>query len=140
MNESIPTLLGKKVLIVEDDTFLHTLLSDKLTELRTQGLEVFPTMNAAEALETARKEHPDLILLDIAIPGQNGFEVLEELRKEDTFKKTPAIFLTNMAQDSDKKRAGELGAVGYFVKANTPLEEISGEIRRILSDAPSQSI
>ncbi len=140
MTETDSNLSGKKVLIVEDDVFLHDLLSDKLSELRALGVEIFATTNATEALAEARKSHPDLILLDIAMPGQNGFEVLEELRKEDTFKKTPAIFLTNMAQDSDKKRAGELGAVGYFVKANTPLEEISGEIRRILSDAPSQSI
>lgn len=128
----LSALAGKKVLIVEDDEFLHTLLADKMAQLRESGVQVFATMNAEEALKTAREVVPDIMLFDIAMPGRNGFEVLAELRQDDRFKKTPVMFLTNMSQDSDKKRAEELGAVRYLVKADFSLDRITEEIMTVL--------
>lgn len=127
-----PTLQGKKVLIVEDDTFLHTLLADKLAQLREQGVEVFTALDAEEALATAREHVPDLMMFDVAMPGKNGFELIEELRKDERFQKTPTIILSNLSQDSDKKRAADLGVNLYLVKADFSLDEISDTIKKLL--------
>ena len=127
------SLKGKKVLIVEDDTFLHTLLADKLSQLREQGMEIFTALNADEALTIAKTSIPDLIMLDVAMPGKNGFELLGELRQDDRFKKTPIIILSNLSQEEDKKRAQDLGVNSYLVKADFSLDEISSEITRLIS-------
>lgn len=132
MAESAGALAGKKVLIVEDDTLLHGLIADKMTELRAQGIEVYPVLNAEEALKTAREVHPDLFLLDIALPGRNGFEILQELRQEDAFKTTPVIILSNMNSEQDHARAKELGVASYLVKADFSLNDISKEILKYL--------
>ncbi len=126
------TLSGKKVLIVEDDTFLHTLLADKLARLREQGVEIFTALNAEEALKTARESTPDLMMLDVAMPGKNGFEVIEELRQDERFKKTSIIILSNLSQESDKKRAQDLGVDSYLVKADFSLDEITNEITKLI--------
>ena len=130
-------LKGKKIVIVEDDTLLHNLLADKMVKLRESGVEVYPTLNAEEALKTAREVNPDLILLDIAMPSRNGFEIIEELRKEDRFKKTLVIILSNMNKDSDKARAKELGISEYLVKADFSLEDISKVITKALQGIKS---
>ena len=126
------TLSGKKVLIVEDDTFLHTLLADKLAHLREQGVEIFTALNAEEALKIARESTPDLMMLDVAMPGKNGFEVIEELREDERFKKTPIIILSNISQESDEKRAQDLGVDAYLVKADFSLDEITNEITKLI--------
>lgn len=126
-------LKDKKIIIVEDDTFLHTLLSSKLKQLREQGVEVFPTLNAESAYETAKKHHPDVILLDLAMPGKHGLDFLADLRKEEAFKATPVIILSNMSGDEDRRRAAELGVVGYFVKADFALDELVEQIAEVLN-------
>lgn len=123
---------GKKVLIVEDDPLLHTLLTEKLAELRAKGLEMFPTMNGEEGLAKAREVKPDLVLLDLVLPGMSGFEFLEKLRAEPGVEKTPVVILSNLSDDSDKERAKSLGVVAYLVKANFSLSEISAAIEEIL--------
>ncbi|MDP3646436.1 MAG: response regulator [bacterium] len=132
MTEADKSFAGKKVLIVEDDTFLHGLIANKMTELLEQGIEVFPVLDAKEALKTAHEVHPDLLLLDIALPDKNGFTFLEELRKEDAFKTMPVIVLSNLDSDEDHTRAKELGVTSYLVKADFPLSEISKEILKHL--------
>jgi len=125
-------LQDKKILIVEDDTFLHTLLSAKLKQLRDKGVEVFPTLNAASAYETAKKNKPDVMLLDLAMPGKHGLDFLAELRQEEEFKDLPVIILSNMSGDEDRRRAAELGVVGYFVKADFALDELVEKISGVL--------
>ena len=117
-------LAGKKILIVEDDAFLHNLLADKLELLRKNGIEVFPTFSGKEALEKAKEVRPDIVLLDVVLPGMNGFEVLEALRKDPDLKNVSVIILSNLNQDKDKQRAKELGVTDYMVKANFMLEEL----------------
>ena len=126
-------LAGKKILIVEDDAFLHNLLADKLEQLRKNGIEVYPTFSGKEALEKAKEVHPDVVLLDVVLPGMNGFEVLEALRKDPELKDVSVIILSNLNQDKDKQRAKELGVTDYMVKANFMLEELVERITTILS-------
>jgi len=125
-------LTGKKILIVEDDAFLHNLLADKLEQLRKNGIEVYPTFSGKEALEKAKEVHPDVVLLDVVLPGMNGFEVLEALRKDPELKDVSVIILSNLNQDKDKQRAKELGVTDYMVKANFMLEELVERIVTIL--------
>src|SRR3990167_4645875 len=126
--------MGKKILIVEDDPLLHNLLSDKMAQLREKGIEVYPTMNAEEGLAKAREVIPDLVMLDIVLPGMTGFEFLEQLRKEAGLEKTPVVVLSNLSDDSDKARAKSLGVIAYLVKADFSLGEISSAIEELLQD------
>jgi DNA-binding response OmpR family regulator len=120
------------VMVIEDDPLLHTLLADKMKELREKGVEVYPVMNAEEGLQTAEKEKPDLILLDLVLPNMTGFEFLELLRKKPGLEQTPVVILSNLSADSDKERAKSLGAIAYFVKANFSLSEISAAVEELL--------
>jgi len=127
-------LKGKKVLIVEDDVLLRRLLFDRLARLREKGIEVLPTANAEEGLEKARAEKPDIVLLDLVLPGVNGFDFLERLRKDDELKGTTVAILSNLSDESDKARARSLGAVAYFVKADFSLGEISDAVEELLGN------
>jgi len=134
MTAETAILLGKKVLIVEDDPLLHSLLSDKMEQLRQKGLEVYPTVNAEEGLAKAKEVKPNLIMLDLVLPGMTGFEFLEKLRAEAGLEKTPVVVLSNLSDDSDKARAKSLGVVAYLVKADFSLGEISSAIEELLQD------
>lgn len=124
--------MGKKVILIEDDPLLHSLLADKMAQLREKGVEVLPVMRAEEGLEEAKKTHPDLILLDLILPTMNGFDFLERLRKEPGLEKTPVVVLSNLSADADKERARSLGVIAYMVKADFSLSEISAAIESIL--------
>ena len=121
-------LKGKKVMIVEDDTLLHNLLSMRLAELRSEGIEVFPTFNGAQALKVASEQHPDLVLLDIMLPEMTGFEFLEKMRQDPALKDTPVVILSNLSGDQDKDKAKALGVREFFVKADFSLDDISSKI------------
>jgi DNA-binding response OmpR family regulator len=107
---------GKKVLIVEDERPLSHALELKFTH---EGYEVVIATDGAEALKIANTTKFEVILLDLIMPNMDGFTFMEKLKK-----KSPIIILSNLGQDEDKERAKELGAIGYFVKSNTPITEI----------------
>ena len=125
-----PALSGKKILIVEDDRFLHSLLSDKL---KKSGVQVISAFDVETGLEEAAKSSPDLILLDIILPGVDGFSVLEKLKADDSLKKIPVIILSNLGQEEEIKRGTELGAVEFLIKANFTLDEIIEKLSSVLS-------
>jgi len=120
-----------KVLIAEDDVFLRDLLSQKLSK---EAFSVFYANNGAEAVELAKKEIPDVILLDIIMPGMNGFEALEKIKADDTTKHIPTVFLSNLGQEEDIRRGQELGAIEFLVKANYSLDAIVKKIQEIATD------
>lgn len=125
-------LSGKKVLILEDDSFLHTLLANKMADLRKQGAEIFSALNAHDALRWMQASTPDVILLDLIMPEMNGFDFLESIRADDRFKKTQVVVLSNLNQDSDKKRARDLGVDHYYVKADFSLDDVMKVIVMLL--------
>ena len=130
-------LKNKKVLIVEDDKFLRYLLAIKLEQLKGQGVQVFPTGDTDEALETARKVNPDVIFLDIVMPGKNGYEFLKELREEIQFKETPVIILSNLTNQDNNERAKGLNVSAYLVKADFALNDLVQKVSDILENAQS---
>ena len=121
-----------KVLLVEDDQFLASLLRNRL--LREQ-FEVVSAEDGAKALEVLKTTKPDLMLLDIILPGKSGFEVLEELRADPRFQGKnafPVIIISNLGQESDLDRSRELGAVDYFVKARSSIDEIAKRVKEVI--------
>ena len=119
----------KKVLIVEDDPSVIQMYSMKFKE---GGHEVLQATTGVEGLDLARKEKPDLILLDIIIPQFDGFAVLEKLREDVSTKNIPVILLTNLSQDTDQKRGKELGAKEYLVKAHLTPSEVFKKVEKYI--------
>lgn len=119
-----------KILIVEDDKFLSELISTKLAK---EGYEVSIALDGETGLDKAIKEKPDIVLLDILLPGISGFEVLEKLKKHEdaAVKNIPVLILSNFGQESKVQQGLSLGAVDYLVKANFTTGEIVEKIRSI---------
>lgn len=116
----------QKILIVEDETRISTLL--KMYLIR-ESFDVEIVDNGNDGLARALENNFDLIILDLFIPGKNGFQLLEELRK---VKQTPVIMVTAQSQEHDLKRGMELGANEYIQKPFSPGEVVL-KIKKILA-------
>lgn len=122
--------MDKKILIVEDDSFLQGLASSKLEK---EGFTVFGAGNSDEAAKILDSETPDLILLDLVLPGTDGFGILKKIREGIKTKDTPVIVFSNLSDDEDIKKAKDSGATDYMVKSNFTLDELSDRIKELLS-------
>jgi len=124
-------ILGIKVLLVEDDKFLSDICSKKLVK---EGYTVYLATDGLMAIEAANEALPDIILLDIILPTMDGFQILNEIRSSDKpeLKKAPVIMLSNLGQDDDIKKAMEIGANDYLVKAHFTTDEIAAKIKTLL--------
>lgn len=111
----------KKIFIIEDEQSLRDILVMRLKEA---GFEIEIAVDGAEALEKLKTITPDVILLDIILPKIDGFAVLGKIKENLRIKDIPVIVLSNLGQDTDIKRAFELGAADYFIKAQHSLLEI----------------
>ena len=103
--------MAKRILVVDDETSIVDILR---FNLQREGYEVLAAYDGTEGLEKARSQAPDLILLDVMLPGMDGFHVCEELRKTDRL--TPIIMLTAREEERDRVMGLELGADDYVVK------------------------
>lgn len=108
-----------KILHVEDDPDIREIAQMALEVVG--GLEVVQCASGAEALEAAPSSAPDLILLDVMMPGMSGDETLLALRKMPQFADTPAIFMTAKAQQSEVERLKDLGAKAVITKPFDPM-------------------
>ena len=118
-----------KIALIEDEKFLLGAMRDKL---QREGFEVYTATNGNLGLEVIKKEKPDLVLLDLIMPVKSGFEVLEDLQKENGLKKIPVIILSNLGQESDIQKGKELGAVDYLIKADFKMKEVIAKVREHL--------
>jgi len=118
--------MEKKVLIVEDDPGILVNLKD---EFESFGCTVFSAEDGVKGLTLAREKKPDLIILDLMLPGKDGYEVCRELRSEGS--KTPIIMLTARTQEIDKVLGLELGADDYVTKPFS-LSELIARVRAAL--------
>ncbi len=123
------------VLVAEDDEISATIL---LHRLEKEGLEVVRFDNGQDAYASAMDEVPVLVILDVKMPGLDGFEVLERLRKDHRFSSIPVIMLTSMGQEADIVRAFRMGADDYILKPFSPTE-LSARVRRLLTRGRSAS-
>ncbi len=119
----------KKILIIEDEPFIVTLLAD---HLKKAGLILDLAQDAETGLEKTRAQHPDLVLLDLILPGMTGFDFLEKKRLEDSIANIPVLVLSNLGQKDEVDRARALGAVDFMVKAHFDLEEITTKVVGLL--------
>ncbi len=120
---------NKKVFIVEDDEFLRSLTAKRLEQ---EGYEVAVAIDGESALTKITKEEPDILLLDLLLPGKNGFEVLAGLRENDSTKKLPVIVFSNLGQKEDIEKAQSLGVKDFLIKANFTLDDVVVKIGEIL--------
>lgn len=119
----------KNILLVEDEQALQKIYSNKL---RNSGFNVSVAITGDEALRKAQTELPDIILLDLILPGKDGFVVLEELKQQDTTKDIPVVILSNLGQESDIARGKQLGAIDYLVKADVGLMDLVEKVKKYL--------
>lgn len=119
----------KKVLLVEDEQALLKIYSNKL---RHSGFDVSVAITGDEALRKAPAEKPDIILLDLILPGKDGFVVLQALKEDEVTKNIPVIILSNLGQEADMSRGKELGAVDYLVKADVGLMELVEKVKKYI--------
>jgi len=118
-----------KILIVEDDGFLSQMYSAKL---KIEGFEVVSAFDGEKALRTAKKEAPNLILLDLLLPKKSGFDVLAALKRDSETSGIPVIVLSNLGQKTDIDRCFELGAADYLIKAHFIPSEVIAKIKKVL--------
>jgi|SRR5581483_2332099 len=120
----------KKILIVEDDDFLAEIYSK---ELLKAGYLAEVVNSGPTALTSLKENDYDLVLLDIMMPGMDGLTVLERIRKDEKTVKTPVVVLSNLSEDSTVKRALQLGANGYLLKAQYLPHQAVAEVKKFLS-------
>ncbi len=119
----------KKILIIEDDSFLVEVYTNKLEE---KGLEVEVAINGEEGLDLLEKKDFDLVVLDISLPGIDGWQVLEKMRSSERNKETKVIILSN-TEAQNLIKFNELKVEKYLIKVNYTSSEVVSEIEEILS-------
>lgn len=105
--------MPKKILILEDEEILLHLLKKKLTQ---KGYQVLIARDGEEGSKLIREVIPDLILLDLLLPKKRGFEIMEELAKEEKLKEIPVIVISNSGEREELERAKNLGAKDWLIK------------------------
>ncbi|MGI3209907.1 response regulator transcription factor [Roseovarius tibetensis] len=105
--------MGKKVLVIEDEPNIIEAVSFILSR---DGWDVKTHSNGHDAMETVRARAPDLIILDVMLPGKSGYDILEEIRADADFAATPVLMLTARGQDRDREIAERAGADQYMTK------------------------
>lgn len=128
-------LRGKKIMWVEDDEFLSDIIARKFS---AQGCLLVHTTNGEEAINVLKKEIPDLILLDILLPGIDGFEILRQIKSDSKTQNIPVILLSNLGQKADVEKGKHLGAERFLIKATVTLDEIVEEIKTVLRELSSK--
>jgi DNA-binding response OmpR family regulator len=119
----------KKILIVEDDTFLQGLAATKLMK---DGYTVVSSSTEEEACKLLDKDTPDAVVLDLLLPGGDGYSVLKKIRENLKMLNTPVIVFSNLSEPQDIKKAKDMGATEFMVKSNFTLDELSDKIKTFL--------
>lgn len=129
--------MAKKILVVEDDANFFTLIK---TPLEIKQYTVVHVSNGMEAVGRIKEEKPDLVLLDIVMPGANGLDILKELKEGEDTKGIKVVMLTNFGTDDNINKAMGLGADDYFMKYNVVPSELPDKIATYLGDTPSSGV
>jgi len=121
--------MAKKILIIEDDKFLRDLISQKLLK---EGFDIAQAIDGEDGVKKIKEENPDLILLDLILPGIDGFEVLTQMKADQNLASIPVIILSNLGQKEDIEKGLKLGANDFLIKAHFTPGEIIEKIKSIL--------
>jgi DNA-binding response OmpR family regulator len=121
--------MGMRVLVIDDEAPIRLLCR---VNLEAEGMEVLEAADGPSGLEKARAELPDVILLDVMMPGLDGWRVAEELLDDERTAQIPIIFLTARAEFRDRARGLDIGGVDYVTKPFNPLE-LAPLVRELLA-------
>ncbi len=124
-----------RVLLVDDDPVIVRLLE---VNFRLEGFEVETALHGGEALLKAQAQRPDLIVLDVMMPGVDGWEVCERLRESPELSTVPIVLLSARAQEADVARGYALGVVEYVTKPFDP-QDLVETVRRHLAEDEGRS-
>lgn len=119
-----------KILLIEDDVFLSNIYSKKF---ESEGFEVLVALDGEKGIRLALSKNPDLILLDLLLPGIDGFEVLRGIKEDEQAKNIPVLLLTNLSQKEDIQKGLALGADDYLIKTHFMPSEIVQKVKRFLN-------
>jgi two-component system alkaline phosphatase synthesis response regulator PhoP len=108
--------MPQKILIVDDEPNIRTLLRQAFEDFRANGVEMLETGEGEEAWRLIQTERPDLIVLDLMMPGLSGYEICERVKHDPELSKTHVIILTAKGQTSDRQRSFEVGADEFILK------------------------
>ena len=121
----------KKILMVEDDVFISDVI---IQALKREGFNVIYASKGSDVLPLVKEEHPDLILLDLALPDMDGLDVLTDIRKEKVLRLIPVIVYSNNAGAENREMAKMKGAVGFIEKSKYMPSEVVAEVKKILRE------
>jgi CheY-like chemotaxis protein len=119
--------MAKKILLIEDEELLLNLLQKKLIQ---EGYRIDVARDGQAGLKKIRKGKPDLILLDIIMPKMGGFEVMEEMQKDEELKKIPIIIVSNSGQPVELDRAKKLGVNDWLIKTDFGPQEVVDKVKK----------
>ena len=122
-----------KSLVVDDEAHITHMLR---VLFQKRGHQVVVADNGDAALDLVRREQPDVMFLDLNLPGKNGFEVCETLRREGQFDNLPIFILTAQGQDVDRERGLAAGATEYITKPFSP-SHLAGLVQQLAERFPS---
>lgn len=117
------------ICLIDDD---DTLLKMYSLKFKIDGFKVICAKNGTEGLALVKKQKPDIVLLDIVMPDQSGFQVLKRLKRKEETKQIPVILLTNLDSPEDRRTGCELGALYFLPKAEYLPKEVSKLVKEIL--------
>ena len=126
-------MTDKHILIIEDNTFINSAYG---TKFNRENISYKIAVDGDEALAKLQEEAgklPGVIILDIILPKRNGFEVLSVIKNDPRIKMIPVIVITNLNQEIERRRAMELGASEYLVKADTKIDTLVDKVRKYMA-------
>lgn len=124
--------MAKNILIIEDDLDIYNLYK---TQLELSGYSVMNVSAGDKAIDAVREHKPDLVLLDLVLPGKNGLEILQEIKEDSELRSQRVVMLTNFGNEDNISKAIELGAEDYIMKYNIVPEELAAKVSTLLGDA-----
>jgi two-component system phosphate regulon response regulator PhoB len=132
MPKNPATTAAKRILVVEDEPALADIYQ---TRLAMDGFDVSVASDGISGFAAAIQTHPDLILLDVMLPGKDGFAVLQDLKLNLATEHIPVIILSNLGQDYEIVRGKKLGAARFLTKANLTPNQVSVQVKAVLAEA-----
>jgi len=121
--------MAKNILIVEDDDFFRELISKRLS---SEGYDISEAIDGEQGIEKINEGGIDLIILDILLPGIDGFEVLSKIKENPAVSSTPVVILSNLGQKEEVEKGMNLGATDYLIKAQVTSDEIVNKVKSVL--------
>lgn len=121
----------KKILLIEDDSFISQMYAMKFKQT---NFDFLVARDGVKGLELAKKEKPDLVLLDIILPEIDGFEILRRLKEDPLLQAIPVVLLTNLGQQENIQKGVAMGAKDYIIKAHYTPQEVVEKVQSFLTN------